>query len=111
MVMMVNTLVIYDIPEDKVRHKIAEICKDYGLTRIQWSAFFGQTDRNRREELMLKFAKKLGNNEGNIQIYVICDKDLRLKKELCVKALPNPDNEDNAAENGRSGRVKRRNAG
>lgn len=98
MVMMVNTLVIYDIPEDKVRHKIAEICKDYGLTRIQWSAFFGQTDRNRREELMLKFAKKLGKNEGNIQMYVICDKDLRLRKELCVKAPTNSADSENAAE-------------
>ncbi len=52
---MVNTLVIYDIVEDKVRNKVAEICKDYGLQRIQWSAFFGLTNRNRREEMALKF--------------------------------------------------------
>lgn len=80
-----NTLVIYDIVEDKVRTRIAETCKDYGLGRIQWSAFFGLTDRNRREEMMLKFRKVLGDTEGNIQMYVICDKDMRLKKELLVK--------------------------
>lgn len=84
--MMVSTLVIYDIPEDKVRNRVSEVCKDYGLDRIQWSAFFGPTDRNRREEMMLKFRKAVGGNQGNIQMYVICDKDLRFKRELRVKA-------------------------
>lgn len=107
---MVGTLIIYDIPEDKVRHKIAEICKDYGLTRIQWSAFFGQTDRNRREELMLKFAKRLGNKEGNIQIFVICDKDLRLKKELSVKPPEGSASDEDVAETER-GRSRRQDAG
>ncbi|HHY34164.1 MAG TPA: CRISPR-associated endonuclease Cas2 [Firmicutes bacterium] len=40
-----STLVIYDIVEEKVRRRIAEVCKDYGLERIQYSAFFGMTDR------------------------------------------------------------------
>ncbi len=105
--MMVSTLVIYDIPEDKVRHKIAEICKDYGLTRIQWSAFFGQTDRNRREELMLKFTKRLGDKEGNIQMYVICDRDMRLKKELLIKA-PEGTKRDRDKAKGRQKGAKRR---
>ncbi|HHY35799.1 MAG TPA: CRISPR-associated endonuclease Cas2 [Firmicutes bacterium] len=78
------TLVIYDIVEDKARRRIAEVCKDYGLERIQYSAFFGLTDRNRREEMMLKFRRILGDTEGNIQMYVICEKDIRLKKELSV---------------------------
>ncbi len=82
--MMVCTLVIYDIVEDKVRRRVAEVCKDYGLERIQYSAFFGLTDRNRREEMMLKFRRTLGDTEGNIQMYVICEKDIRLKKELSV---------------------------
>lgn len=82
--MMVTTLVIYDIVEDKTRNKIAEVCKDYGLHRIQWSAFMGMTDRNRREELMLKLKRTLGKTEGNIQMFVICEKDLRFKKEINV---------------------------
>lgn len=83
--MMVNTLVIYDIVEDKVRNRVSEVCKDYGLERIQWSAFFGLTDRNRREEMMIKFRSTLGETEGSVQMYVICEKDLRLKKEIRVK--------------------------
>jgi CRISPR-associated protein, Cas2 family len=44
-------LVIYDIPSTKIRNKIAEACMDYGLDRIQWSAFLGDINHNRREEL------------------------------------------------------------
>ncbi|MFW6028822.1 MAG: CRISPR-associated endonuclease Cas2 [Halanaerobiales bacterium] len=77
-----NTLVIYDISEDKIRNKVAEVCKDYGLSRIQWSAFMGEINNNRREELYLKLLKTLKDNEGNIQLYPICSKDICLKKEI-----------------------------
>ena len=36
-----NCLLIYDIPDDRKRTKIADICLDYGLDRIQYSAFSG----------------------------------------------------------------------
>lgn len=29
--------VFYDIEIDKIRNKIADVCKDYGLIRIQFS--------------------------------------------------------------------------
>ncbi len=77
-----HTLVIYDISEDKIRNRVAEVCKDYGLARIQWSAFSGEINVNRREELYLKLIKTLKNNEGNIQLYPICTKDISLKKEI-----------------------------
>lgn len=77
-----NTLVIYDITEDKIRKKVSEVCKDYGLSRIQWSAFFGKLNSNMREELYLKLIKTLKNNDGNIQLYAICSKDISLKKEI-----------------------------
>ena len=77
-----NTLVIYDITEDKIRNKVAEVCKDYGLTRIQWSAFLGELSNNHREELYSKLIKTLKDNAGNIQIFPICSKDILLKKEI-----------------------------
>jgi len=75
-----QTLIIYDIEEDRIRNKIAEFCKDYGLERIQYSAFQGDLNRNRREELFLKLRKLLGKNKGNIQVFPICEKDLALRK-------------------------------
>jgi len=77
-----NTLVIYDISEDKTRSKVAEACKDYGLKRIQWSAFMGKLGTNRREELHMRLIKTIKDKEGNIQIYPICSKDINLKKEI-----------------------------
>ena len=35
-------LLIYDIAHDGVRTKVADVCLDYGLQRIQYSAFLGE---------------------------------------------------------------------
>ncbi|BBL79860.1 hypothetical protein RxyAA322_17140 [Rubrobacter xylanophilus] len=78
-------LLIYDIPDDGIRHKISERCKDYGLSRIQYSAFAGELDRNRREELMLRLKKTLGRKEGNIRLQPVCTRDLALAKEVVVE--------------------------
>ena len=75
-------LLIYDIPDDGTRLRIAERCKDYGLTRIQYSSFMGSLSRNRREELVLVLEQELGQQPGNIQIYPLCDRDLRLRIEI-----------------------------
>jgi CRISPR-associated protein Cas2 len=80
--MVMQTLVIYDIPDDKIRNKISEACKDYGLTRIQYSAFLGDINYNRRDELRQRLRRTLGKKEGNIQIYPLCDKDIKLKCEI-----------------------------
>jgi CRISPR-associated protein Cas2 len=78
-------ILIYDIPDDKIRHKVSERCKDYGLDRIQYSAFAGDLDRNRREELMLRLAKTLGKKQGNIRLQPVCTRDLALTKEIDVE--------------------------
>lgn len=75
-----QTLIIYDIEEDKIRNKMAEFCKDYGLERIQYSAFLGDLNRNRREEIFMKLRKLLGKKKGNIQVIPICEKDFSLRK-------------------------------
>ena len=53
-------LLVYDIPHDGVRAKVADICLDYGLDRIQYSAFLGDLKRVRQEEMMSKMRHKLG---------------------------------------------------
>lgn len=77
-----KSLLIYDIPDDKVRTKVADICLDYGMERIQFSAFLGELNHNRQEEILQKIKRRLGQKEGNIQLFPICDKDLRLRKEV-----------------------------
>ncbi|MBP8003250.1 MAG: CRISPR-associated endonuclease Cas2 [Chloroflexi bacterium] len=68
-------LLVYDIPNDRARTKIADACLDYGLDRIQYSAFAGNISRNLQEELFLKTRRILGKKPGNIQLIPICTTD------------------------------------
>lgn len=79
-----KTLVVYDIEEDKVRNKVFEACKDYGLEHIQYSAFWGDLNHNRREELWLRLRRTLGQKRGKVLMCPLCDRDVRLIKELYV---------------------------
>lgn len=68
-------LVVYDISDDGKRTKVADACLDYGLDRIQYSAFLGKLSTNHQEELMLKLEKVLERKAGNIQLFPLCAKD------------------------------------
>ena len=77
-------LLVYDIPNDRLRAKVADICLDYGLERIQYSAFLGELNHNRQGELLQKLRRKVGKQEANVQLFPICEKDLRLRREIVV---------------------------
>jgi len=87
-------LLVYDIPNDKIRAKIADICLDYGLLRIQYSAFFGEMNHNLQEEIMQRARRKLGGKAGNIQLFPICEKDLRLRKSIVNHSDREPEEEE-----------------
>lgn len=69
-----NCILIYDIPTGKTgnraRKKIADACMDYGMNRIQFSAFAGDLQRTHQEELFAKAKKRLGQGAG--KIFLIC---------------------------------------
>jgi CRISPR-associated protein Cas2 len=75
-------LLIYDIVHDGTRAKIANLCLDYGLDRVQYSAFQGELRRTHQEELMLKIKKKLGKREGDVRLIPICEKDWTAQLEV-----------------------------
>ncbi len=82
-------LVIYDISHDGTRNKVADLCLDYGLDRVQYSCFQGQLRRTHQEELMMRIKKKLGKRAGDVRLIPICAKDwaarLFLKNEAVEK--------------------------
>lgn len=80
--MAMMTLVIYDIEDDRVRHHVSEACKDYGLQRIQKSAFRGRLNTNRCEMLYQRLIETLGRRAGSIHIYVVCNRDARAVVEI-----------------------------
>jgi CRISPR-associated protein Cas2 len=73
----VSVVLLYDIEEDRLRARIADVCIAYGLERIQFSAFFGKLNRNRRQELALKLQNELGDESGRIRIIPVCEQDLK----------------------------------
>ena len=73
----VSVVLLYDIEDDRLRTRIADICMDYGLQRIQFSAFFGKLNRNRRQELAMKLQNELGDESGRIRIIPVCEQDLK----------------------------------
>ena len=79
---MVKVLLVYDISNDRVRTKVADFCLDFGLDRIQYSAFLGDLSRNHQEELMLKIEERLGDHGAKVQLYPICARDWETRLEI-----------------------------
>lgn len=66
-------LVIYDITDDNLRSMVAETLKDYGLNRIQYSAFIGSLKRSKLNSLIVDLRKLIGEAVENVQVYPLCE--------------------------------------
>ena len=82
------TYVVYDIEDDRVRGRVANACKDYGLERIQYSAFRGQLDASRRNELATRLADTLGRDNGRILVLPVCERDAQAQREFINEPRP-----------------------
>jgi len=72
--------VIYDISVTPTRSKVASCCKNYGLVRVQKSAFLGQVSTNRVEMLALDIRGALGgNNKDAVFIIPACKQCYKAK--------------------------------
>ena len=76
------TVVIYDITSDRIRLKIAGVCKDYGLDHVQYSVFSGPLDATRRREMFSRLGDTLGKNEGKVMMLQLCEKDASARREI-----------------------------
>ncbi len=77
-----HTYVIYDVVSDRIRNKISEACLDYGLKRIQYSAFLGNISATRRHALEKRLIQELGKQEGKIEIIAVCEKDFQQRSVI-----------------------------
>jgi CRISPR-associated protein Cas2 len=77
-----HVLLIYDVTDDRARTRIATACEDYGLDRIQYSAFYGLLTRNLQEELMLKVQALLGKHTGCVQLIPIANSEWERRIEV-----------------------------
>jgi len=89
-------LLVYDIPDDGKRSKIADVCLDYGLDRIQFSAFAGELRATHQDELMLKIKKVLGKRPGKVQLIAISEDLWAARKEILQEAPKTDTTEEQA---------------
>ena len=69
------TWVMYDIPKDKTRNKIAKFCEEAGIYRVQYSVFLGDLNNAQRKELRAKFEELINPEEDSIYIFPMCEDD------------------------------------
>ena len=78
-------LLIYDISHDGTRVKVADACLDYGLERIQFSAFLGELSPTHQRELLLKIKQRLGKHGANVQLFPLDEKAWVQRKIIAQK--------------------------
>ncbi len=79
---MQRVILVYDIVEDRARTKIANVCLDYGLDRVQYSTFCGRISRNHQDAIMLRLEELLADGNGNIQLIPISEDDWNKRLEV-----------------------------
>jgi CRISPR-associated protein Cas2 len=75
-------VIIYDITDDDLRALVAETLKDYGLQRIQYSAFIGDLRRDELNSLLVDLKNLIKDLKENIQLYPLCDTCFKGRKEV-----------------------------
>jgi len=74
--------VIYDISADKTRNRIAKICKNKGLYRVQKSAFLGTLNKNQIDELKIMCEDLINSEVDSVYIFPMCEDDFKKVKLL-----------------------------
>ena len=69
--------VMYDIEIDKSRTKIAKLCKQAGLYRVQFSVFLGTLDTNQKDTLQLQIESLIDEATDSVYIFPMSKTELQ----------------------------------
>ncbi len=69
--------VLYDIENDKARTKVARICKQTGLYRVQYSVFLGTIDAEQRDTMQLQIEALINPDRDKVYIFPMSKQELR----------------------------------
>ncbi len=78
-----NNIVTYDVPDDRLRAKIAARLFGYGLMRLQKSVFIGEMSRNKAEMLALELEDMVGGEPADIRIFPVCERCFEAHMVVC----------------------------
>lgn len=68
---------LYDIKNDKIRNKVAKLCKQAGLYRVQYSVFLGKLTVNEKEALVLEIESYINEEEDSVYIFPMSTNELQ----------------------------------
>jgi CRISPR-associated protein Cas2 len=71
------TWVLYDIPQDKIRNRIAKICLEAGIYRVQKSVFLGDLNRTQLKELLSRIEDIINQDEDSVYVFPVCKEDFK----------------------------------
>ncbi|MGB9941435.1 CRISPR-associated endonuclease Cas2 [Methanosarcina sp.] len=78
--------VIYDITENRVRQKVSDRCKNYGLYRVQKSVFLGDLNTNDRESLGLECEELIDTEKDSVYVFPMDEQSFK-KVQLIGQAF------------------------
>lgn len=85
-------LVIYDIPHDGTRQKVADACLDYGLQRIQYSAFVGNLSRSHQRALFQEITRRVRRREASVQLFPLDERSWTGRRVIAQEGAGGSDN-------------------
>lgn len=76
--------VVYDISDNSTRKAVSSACRDFGLTRLQRSVFFGYLDINGIEDLRksLEIICNSKTTQDSVFILPVCDSCIKKKQTI-----------------------------
>ncbi|MBN8679680.1 MAG: CRISPR-associated endonuclease Cas2 [Chitinophagales bacterium] len=69
--------VLYDIEEDRARTRVAKICKQSGLYRVQYSCFLGSLDAHEKDVLELRIADEIDEDTDKVYLFPMSKNELK----------------------------------
>jgi len=69
--------VLYDIEKDRARNRVAKICKQSGLYRVQYSCFLGSIDSSDKDILELRINDEINSETDKVYIFPMSKSELR----------------------------------
>lgn len=85
-------LVLYDIVHDGTRQKVADACLDYGLQRLQYSAFVGDLSRSHQRALFGEITRRVKGRSANVQLFPLDERTWGGRRVLAQEGQDGADN-------------------
>ncbi len=79
---MTMVWVVYDITDNSTRSKVARICLDKGLYRVQKSVFLGSLNANERDSLAIECEEVIDPDVDSVYVFPMDDESFKKVKLL-----------------------------